>query len=305
VEINLKKIRFLNRGEIYRKALESIWMPVAKHLPSDSYIVEESVYDYDKRTWMNQTNKKYYDITFFSDVSFKHNMFICHGNADKNYRYTKKMNLFDIICVSGELWKEKLINQGISPNKIKVVGHPKLDILFNTNKVIHNDGKIHVLYAPTHNVKPDNPNSTSSYPRFENDLKFLERNKDFDIKASYHPVNNNSEITFDLLLWADVVISDSSSMLYESWALGIPVVFPDYLMKKNILSIFPNSFESQIYSEGIGYHAGSRAEVKNMIYSAFEDGIDYHTMKFIEGIFAKDTNGKSGQMIAKIVLEGL
>ena len=301
----MKIIRIINRGERYRKALESIWKPIMEHLPKDSYIVEESGYDSNKKIWLNEKNKKYFNIGFFSDISERHEMFICHGAADKNYRYTKKLKLFDNICVTGNLWKEKLIKQGIEEKRIKVVGYPKLDDLFTKKKIKHTDGKIHVLYAPTHNVNPtlQNTKTISSYPRLNRNISNLDKNAKFEVITSCHPINNENNITSDLLLWADVVVSDSGSLIYESWSMDLPVVFPDWLVSENISSSFKGTFEQQIYQQGIGYHAKKPNDFKSTVLRAYEDGISSKSKIFIEGIFPRELRGVSGLVTAEEILK--
>jgi len=212
------------------------------------------------------------------------------------------MRFFDNVCVPGFLWKEKLMAQGLSASKIKILGYPKMDYLFKKDKINHKDGKIHILYAPTHNTKPQNMNSTSSYPRFLNEIELL-NDKRFEIKSSFHPANAKQEITMDLLLWADVVISDSGSLLYEAWALDIPVIFPSWLVEQNIYNYSSKTFESDIYKNKIGYHANNIVEMKDLIFKAYEEGLDKKTTDFIDGIFSKKLRGCSGKAIADEILK--
>jgi len=277
--------------------------PIIKHLPESSYEIITETYNDSKKAWLHNVTDDDFDVSFFSDVSQQHSLFLSHGIADKNYRNANKMKYFDFVGVSGELWKDKLINQGMDKNKILVVGYPKLDFIFqNRVKTNSSNGKINVLYAPTHNTRPENMNSTSTYPRFLNDLEFLKN--DFNIKTAKHPANKeNRNITLEDLNWADVVISDSGSLLYESLALDIPVVFPDYLVKNNIFKYLNNTFEEKIYKEGIGYHGNSIEEIRELIYKAYDEGLDKKTQDFIEGIFPKELRGKSGKVIADILRE--
>ena len=297
-----KIIRFLDRRGIYTNVSKSMYETVMDNLPSDSYIYENSVYNKSTNKWDYNISDKYFDITFFSDIHHRHGMFVCHGIADKKYRDANLMALFDYVCVPGLLWEEKLISQGLNKNKIKILGYPKMDKLFTKNRVIHNDGKIHVLYAPTHNTKPNNMQSTSSYPRLLNEIDKLKDDR-IEIKHSFHPANAKQEITMDLLLWADVVISDSGSLVYESWALDIPVIFPDWLVKQNIFNYGSQTFESHIYRENIGYHANNIGEMKQMILKAYDEGLDKKTTHFIDGIFSKSLRGCSGKAIADEILK--
>ena len=126
----MKKIRFIDRRGIYTNVSKSMYETVMENLPKDSYLYENSIYDRNKNLWV-YSNKNTFDIGFFSDIDKQHGMFICHGIADKRYRDVKSMHLFDNVVVSGLLWKDKLISQGLKESKIKVLGYPKLDYIFN------------------------------------------------------------------------------------------------------------------------------------------------------------------------------
>jgi hypothetical protein len=299
----LKIIRLINRGGIYENVFHSMVNPVTKYLTEDQYQIIFCGYNRDTNRWENERHNNSFDVSFFSDPSYQHDFYIAHGIADKLYSEAGVLRNFKYIGVPGQLWVEKLVNQGMDRNKIFVIGFSKLDPVFqNRKKVVNNTGKINVLYSPTHNTMPNNNNSSSSYPRFMPDLEKLYKN--FNIRISNHPANKiNHEVTFGDLEWAEVVISDCSSTLYESLALGIPVVFPDYIVKNNIANNFPGSFEDKIYKEKIGYHANNIEEMKDLIYKAYEHGLDQRTTDFIEGIFPTALRGKSGEFIANKFLE--
>lgn len=65
----------------------------------------------------------------------------------------------------------------------------------------------------------------------------------------------------DALLAADIVITDYTSVIYEAWALGKPVIFPRWLTGDRILEKAPHCAEAQIYRDSIGHHAGSLDEL--------------------------------------------
>lgn len=84
--------------------------------------------------------------------------------------------------------------------------------------------------------------------------------------------------------------------------MGIPVVFPDWLVKDHILANFPGSFEYIIYSQHIGYHSSSIHQMWDLIIKAKAIGIDSITKNFIEGIFPSKLRGISGKKTAEILL---
>jgi hypothetical protein len=297
----MKKIRFFSRG-IYRNVIDSMINPIIKYLPEGFYEIDESGYDYENRKWITQADENYFDVNFFSDACRKFDLFISHGIADKNYRNVEHMQNFEFVAVSGKAWLDKYVSQGMDKDRILIIGYPKLDPIFQSrNKIIHTDGKIHVLYAPTHNMNPNSTKTVSSYPRLLPQLEKL--SNDIEIRIATHPANKeNHEITFDDYEWADVVVGDSGSSLYEAWSLDIPVCFPDWLVKDNVFNNFPNSFEEQIYKEQIGYHAENIGHMNELIYQAKEKGLDNKTKEFIEGILPSEIRGKSGKILSEIFM---
>jgi len=126
------------------------------------------------------------------------------------------------------------------------------------------------LWAPTHS------NSVSTYPEFEHLLdKFPSK---YLVTTAIHPFHKSSLLpTLQEILEADVVISDTSSIIYEAWALEKPVLFPDWLVKDDIAKYYPNSFEDYIYKENIGYHAGSFEQLVQFVQIAVDQGVDERT----------------------------
>jgi len=283
-----KQINFLsNENGLYARVLDSLIDPILKYLP-------------------NATKGKFLEgqinVRFFRETLPQKGIFMSHGLADKNWRDAGKVDGFDYVFVSGYLWKEKMIKQGLPEKKVLVNGFTKLDPLFQDKiRIKNNDNKIRVLYAPTHNAKETTGNHVSSYPRFKTYLNEIPG--DIELINSYHPANSNKDITFDLFKLADAVISDCSSVLYEAWALGIPVIFPDWLVKETILKRFKGSFEDRIYSEGIGYHAQNIDEIWELVRTAKNQGMDSITKDFIEGIFPTELRGNSGKVTAQILLK--
>jgi len=303
----LKLIRFITRGGIYKNIVDSMVNPIIKYLSQDQYTIMLEKYDKKIRKWSHPQDNNTFDVSFFSDVKQRHGLLIVHGIADKNYRNVPGIHNFDYIGVSGnQLWIDKLVSKGVDKSKIVVIGYPKLDPIFqNRNKQINSTGKINVLYAPTHNTQPDNPMSVSSYPRLV--PKILNFYSIFNMRTSTHPANEtNHDITFgEELEWADVVIADAGSTLYEAWALNIPVVFPDWLVKDNISRNFPGSFEEKIYKEKIGYHANNINHMEELIYQAYKNGLDDKTKEFSECILPSSIKGKSGKIIADFLLNNI
>ncbi len=221
-------------------------------------------------------------------------IFMSHGIADKGWRDGPAVRDFDYVCVSGPLWVEKMIREGLHPEKILMIGYPKLDPLFTSIKSSCDTIQTKsILYAPTHsNSKP------SSYPAFEKYLNYFPA--DLQILDSPHPFHKrDKQPTLLELVEADAVISDSGSLVYEAWALGKPVVFPDWLVKEAVLKYWPQTFAAQIYKEKIGYHASTFLHLVHLVYKAFNEGIGEKEMVFMEGILPSSLRGCSGRISAE------
>lgn len=289
-----KIINFICYGDSYLKVLDSIIDPIIKYLPYGTYQKGTAFQD------------DMLNVSFFCEhIPHEGSIFLCHGIADKNYHNGGRVKDYDYIFVSGDSWKQKMLLQGVPQEKILINGYTKLDPLFNEcRKIIYNDDKIRVLYAPTHNMlmyQDPGHNGVSCFPRLNKHL--LSPPKDIEVMTSIHPANKVSKKeTSDVYNLCDVVISDVSSVVYEALALDIPVVFPDFLVKEPVFRVYPDSFEYQIYNEGIGYHANSVEHMWELIREAKQKGLDWKTVKFIDGIVNRETRGNAGEITAKELL---
>jgi len=226
------------------------------------------------------------------------NVFMTHGIADKNWRGAISTNKFDYVFVTGTAWIDKLVNEGMSKNKILLGGYTRLDDLFNMQKDYKKEfdnGKKTILFAPTHT------NGVTSYGKLDKIIENLK--KDYNVLVSSHPFNNKKKFTTTEFLEADVIVGDFGSSMYEGWALGKPSVLPSWLVKGVILDKFTNSFEGKIYREEIGYHAQSEKDFYTKIKSACENGITEKESQFVEGILNTYLRGMSGKFSADCLVE--
>jgi CDP-glycerol glycerophosphotransferase (TagB/SpsB family) len=279
----------------YKNVLETMNEPIMKHLKG------YEITSVSKAKCINVhciNDKSYVDVVGTEGI----NVFINHGIADKQYRNGGKDNQFDYVLAPSESWKKVLIARGVKEEKIFIAGYPKIDYYFSEEyKHIENIDK-KVLWCPTHNTNLKCTNGSSSNPKLREYIDII--SEKYNFIENTHPYNNNQHrSTMFELLEADVVISDFSSMIYESLIIGKPVVFPDWICRWIILSAHGNTFEGRVYGEDIGYHADSIEELMECIEEAIEKGLDEKDIAFAEEILPTKFRGTSGKYIAEFLLE--
>ncbi len=162
------------------------------------------------------------------------------------------------------------------------------------------DRPLRVLWAPSHNVtkigREQKP--LSSYPAFEEHLPRLE--EFCEVRVSLHPTNRTDKApTSDALEWADVVISDFGTMLYEAWALSKCVVMPTFLIPKVIATRRSATAEAYVYRERIGNHAGSIDELLEMVAANEPPAPDVNA--FMDDYLAPEYFGSAGKRAAEVL----
>jgi hypothetical protein len=237
-----------------------------------------------------------------------------HGLADKNYFFRKDENGERIasrlahVLVPGEWLRQRLLKAeklGLSPEQVHVVGWPRLDALMAqvpAGDPPETQRKKRVLWAPTHDYarRGQEQVSLSSYPEFEPHLQQLQAV--FDVQVSLHPRNRRDKVpTTEKLLWADYVVSDFGTMVYEAWALGKPVIFPGWIVRDRILEFLPaGSAESVVFRQGIGLHATSFEELREFIHAGA--GVDSAVHAFMDCYLAPEYRGTSAHRVADVLL---
>lgn len=266
---------------------------------------------WDKSSTLLQVRHRCVNVTFF--IRRRSHIMMSHGVADKNYLLKRnkvgnlEVNKYDIVCVPGRWMKKKLLSHPdfeLSEDQVRVVGWPRLDKLVDAQRqqerfvVPHNDGArpLKVLWAPTHGGGQRNGGDPiSSYPHFEKHISDL--NNMFDVSVSTHPHSRGGgKPTFEKLVEADVVIADQGTLVYEAWALGKPVVFPDWIVANGIKTKRGGSAEALIYEEKIGLHAADFSELVDMVRDA--KGIDLTVKKFISEYIDANSLSRSYEKIA-------
>lgn len=286
----------------YAAVQEQILGTIKAHLPEGSWL--ESI---------GARREGHLNFTLF--IHQPADVVMSHGLADKSYFFRKNENGERItrrlshVLVPGEWLRRRLIDSKrlhLEPAQVHVVGWPRLDLLLDAQGGLNDQPAIsrrkRVLWAPTHDYarRGEEQVSMSSYPDFEPHAQQLEA--DFDVQLSLHPRNRRDKVpTTDKLLWADYVISDFGTMVYEAWALGKPVIFPAWIIRDRILQyLSPECAEGVIFRHGIGLHASSFEELREFIHAGV--GIDSTVHAFMDEYLAPEYRGNSARRVADLLL---
>jgi len=285
----LRKDRFA-----YRDVIHKLSAPIMEHL-EDAGFVHHPVPGAINIRFFNQVRIEDLGGDF---VDPDWDVFISHGVADKDYWQARKIDQFLAVLLAGPAWTERVVEQGLSRERIYEIGFLKLDPIFQGRVTRTPSDRPYILWAPTHKGRPQ----VSSYPACLRKIK--EMPTEWEVSVSTHPANDpKKRATMQALVDADVVIADSGSTLYEAMALGKPVVFPDWLTKAGIERIRPHSLEGEIYRKGIGRHANSMRELIDLCRDALANGQTPEERAFIDRCCPPETRGRAGELAAKALME--
>ena len=210
------------------------------------------------------------NLTFFIREAAQ--VFLAHSLADRNYILSTDdgkplLARYQIVFVPGEWSRKAILSRpalGFSPLRVVAVGHPRIDLL--RRMLVQSDmrpapqagGRLRILWAPGHDRQGARKGSVvSSYPGFELNLEDLQRQH--DVVICLHPRNRKEDknALTQPLIDCDVVITDASSVMFEAWALGKPVIFPRWLLGDNVIERFRGSAEAYVHEHRIGLHPDS------------------------------------------------
>lgn len=234
-----------------------------------------------------------------------------HGAADKNYMWRKTEDNFflnhqrrrRLILVPGSFSVKRIHQSKLSSTGLKAeaVGWPRLDKLLDERKDLNFPSEERrVLFAPTHDFHvQENGLVMSSYPEF---LPFYEKlGQLFKVQMSSHPRNRSDKTpTSDLLQWANVVISDHGTMVWEALALGKTVIFPSWFLAQRMLNFKKNSAEWHVFEKKLGWHAESFDHLVALIRDP--SPITTETQEFLNSYILPASYGKSGKMVADVLM---
>lgn len=303
-------INVLDARGPYRQVLQQIWGTISRHLPDDAWQLEQ-------RDYLPGA------LNFSLFINLDSDVLMSHGVADKNYmwrigpdgvRSLMSEHRTDVL-VPGRMLRDRIVaspDLGLDADHVHPVGWPRLDLLLAADRRARRVRRVRrvvrrrprVLWAPTHDYvkSPQDQVPLSSYPAF---LPYVDQLARYaDVVVSEHPRNrqkgDSRRPTTQLLLEADVVISDFGTMVYEAWALGKPVVFPYWLIGDRLARRHRGAAENVIYTDRIGRHADSFEELVSMVLAppAPDPALD----RFLDDYLDPRFTGTSGKHVADLLL---
>ena len=244
---------------------------------------------------------------------------LSHSMRDRNYfgrdgRVKPELEAFECIVVPGEWLRERILRNNpeiaARPHSVLAAGHPRVDALrrMKTLRAARKgDERIRILWAPAYRVSEQSGDipSISSNPSF---LSWIDRLDPWcEVVIWPHPKDRKitEDGTRDLhaltseLVDCDVVVTDSSSVMFDAWSIDRPVIFPRWLTGDAVSRRFPGSAEDHVYSNRIGYHADSIEELLQIV----QDGplIGQDVKEFMGAYVANYQRADSSSKIAEVL----
>lgn len=300
----------------YLQVQRQIFDLVAEHLPPHRVTRTVSAPAPDRLNWVLHIRAGRYD----KQVPTPGQVVMSHGLADKSYLFVRHhetgeplLNSFEHVLVPGQWHRHRILERAKGKNRrgrillgednVHVVGWPRLDPLVRAGGHVRApvvDRPLRLLWAPSHDNTRigSGRRALSSYPAFEEHLPRLQQ--EFDVRVSLHPRNRSDKApTQGAMAWADIVIGDFGTTLYEGWALDKCVIMPTWLIPPDIGTRMRHTAEAYVYRTGIGNHAGSIDELIEMAHA--NEAPDRAVKTFMDDYLEPQHLGTSARRIAQVL----
>lgn len=304
-------VHFINPGAGYAHLVSMFVWAIAKHLPPE---VEVSV--------GAAADPLRFNVHFFreeTDVFGRPreccDLYISHGILQKVLGTTvERLSQFDYIGVPGPMAADCLAARGVERAKMVTVGHPGLDEAFRWHQAFASDPALKEFYGQhvlrdarlaAKNPKPVvlwAPSHSAFIGEYVLPPLYFSKALDaaHEIVRVGHPAvsGRSSVLARDVLHFAKACIGDVSGTVFEAWALGVPVVFPDWLIGEFVVAQCGDAPLGRVYSEGIGRHVQSPEDFPAAVREAVNEGITEEEKRFIDSYLPVELRGSSGKAAA-------
>ena len=253
-----------------------------------------------------------------------------HGLGFKAWREERKREYLihsDVYCFTSDFFKNVWCNQfKIDPDRIKLTGYPRHDILinrdFNVDEIkkeinVRLDSKI-ILFAPTWEQREDDKSIYYwSYEKIKEINDFCEKNNAYFIIRTHHMLKTDYQRydlsrllyrsvdeysnTMRLLAVTDILITDWSSIPNDFIHLNRPTIFIDT----------PNPFDDDfelLPDDRVGYILNDANDIIDIMEDAldnpnsFVDSYKQVKERVMKKIF-KNPDGKSTERVVEEILK--
>ncbi|MDD3051098.1 MAG: CDP-glycerol glycerophosphotransferase family protein [Candidatus Cloacimonetes bacterium] len=264
------------------------------------------------------------DITFLADFSYQYTdglgkiVNIGHGTISKGWFFTNKKisrreNCADLICVPGEIHKQKLSNQVYK--RIAVTGMPKMDSIHTSKKdrsVILKEMNLSVsnktlLFAPTFNqelsiVPHIGFNLRKFIPDYINiivklhgvaPVQWKQQYREFADRSNNVYYSEDNDIT-ECYIASDIILSDVSSVVYEFASLHKPVIVFDSPTQKQYVNYDPDDLE-YAYRD-VGIRINNVESLQEAVFRGLINPVS-EMSKSIAGQFISHNDGTSSKSV--------
>lgn len=239
----------------------------------------------------------------------------------KNYDLGYEPKFFsDVKWVTNEKVKNQLIQNGFESKRIFVTGNPMHDKLFaipkNMKKIIKNDKKINVLFAPNPMYEHGYTDKQSQFDAVQKIIRAIsEHNDKFNLVIKIHPHSSKlfeykdmlneidpkipifqKGIATNFLIDSDVLITfTSSSIILNSILLGKPVIIYNF-----------TNFQNDPYlNNKLATECSLNDNLLNKIEESLLKGIDRQELDlFVKNEFYS-LDGKSSERVSKVIMDVL
>jgi len=193
-----------------------------------------------------------FTFQYFKEVAGLKHVQVFHGTSDKPFNFHKSLRFYDMIAVSGPKLRDSIIEKNLAkPDKIVLIGYPKIDNFFNSGfdtkhfkkQVGLDESRKTVLYSPTW----DDPDGYSSFSLYISSL--INNLKELNLIIKTHPntfkyrpwkilkayilkfkrrncfLYPGSDSILPFMAISDILITDISSVSHEYLPFKKPMVF--------------------------------------------------------------------------------
>ncbi|MCL1826634.1 MAG: CDP-glycerol glycerophosphotransferase family protein [Candidatus Cloacimonetes bacterium] len=270
------------------------------------------------------------DITFMADFSYQYVeglgkvVNIGHGTICKGWFFSKnkisqRENCADLICVPGEIHKERLQSQVYK--HIIVTGMPKLDDCFNNSlkkdelylKFGLNPEQKTVLLAPTFNdefsILPylQGIDLGKIFPEYINLIVKLHGVTEDSVKQLFYSLKSDTRNVYisdsyasaEVFYVADILVSDVSSVIYEFLALEKPVLLFDSPNQKTYINYDESDLEWEF--RDVGFRFDAVEKLPSLIFKALTSNQSF----LFQNISDRFIGVKDGTSTAKVIKAAL